>query len=89
MPAELLVTIPAPASEPTVLEQLYLDASHGGIGGTPGYSPFLRRPSTYNYNTDKANSIHADRWIREGLNSRGFSFRRIDDDEYGFPELEP
>jgi len=75
------------AYEPTDLQRLYPDASHGSIGGAPGYS--WTEPSTYQYITDREKSILSDRWIREGLNSKGFVLKVLTDVEYGFPGTQP
>ena len=43
----------------TVVERTLLNASHGSIGGTPGYNPHLVSPPNegYVYATDRDNSI--------------------------------
>jgi hypothetical protein len=68
------------------------NASHGSIGGTPGYSPQHKEPPNgkYNYDLDKVNSFEADKDIRDGLRAAGFKFvpnRLLE--WYGFFEKRP
>ena len=74
-----------------VVRQFY-NASHGAIGGTPGYNPDMwSQPlGSYNYEQDVSASISADRDIRAGLQAAGFWWVGLPDPEwYGFPEDRP
>jgi hypothetical protein len=76
----------------TVVERIPLNASHGSIGGTPGYNPQLvSRPNgDYVYSTDRENSIVSDQVIRSGMRAAGFDFvpdRK--EDWYGIPKDRP
>ncbi len=77
-----------PIGNNTIIELFALDASHGSIGGTPGYNDPAERVN-YDYALDRFNSILSDRAIRDGLNREGIYFRFIEDDEYGFPTNNP
>ena len=59
-----------------MVERTLLNASHGSIGGTPGYNPDLVSPPNggYVYATDRDNSILSDMLIRTGMRASGFSF---------------
>jgi len=76
----------------TVVERTLLNASHGSIGGTPGYNPHLVSPPNgdYVYATDRDNSILSDMLIRTGMRASGFSFvPDRDPDWYGIPKVRP
>jgi hypothetical protein len=82
----------SPLDGATVVERTLLNASHGSIGGTPGYNPHLVSPpdADYVYTTDRENSIESDLLIRTGMPASGFSFvpdRK--EDWYGIPEVRP
>ena len=82
----------SPLDGATVVERTLLNASHGSIGGTPGYNPHLVSPPNgdYVYATDRENSIKSDRYIRAGMRAAGFSFvPDRDPDWYGIPEVRP
>jgi hypothetical protein len=76
----------------TVVERTLLNASHGSIGGTPGYNPNLVSPpdADYVYATDRENSIRSDWLIRTGMRASGFSFvPDRDEGWYGIPKVRP
>jgi hypothetical protein len=76
----------------TVVECTLLNASHGSIGGTPGYNPHLVSPPNggYVYATDRENSIRSDWLIRTGMRASGFSFvPNRKEDWYAIPEVRP
>lgn len=76
----------------TVVECTLLNASHGSIGGTPGYNPHLVSPPNggYVYATDRENSIQSDWLICTGMRAAGFSFvPDRDPDWYGIPKVRP
>ena len=78
---------------------LMMNASHGSIGGTPGYndvedSIFYSDNSeavntSYDYVVDSSNSIFADSTIRFGLIYSGIDMKFISGLRYGFPILNP
>jgi hypothetical protein len=75
-----------------VVDRKLLNASHGSIGGTPGYNPHLVSPpdADYVYTTDRENSIESDLLIRTGMRASGFSFvPDPDPDWYGIPKVRP
>lgn len=68
------------------------NASHGSIGGTPGYSPQHKEPPNgkYNYALDKDNSFEADKDIRDGLRAAGLEFvPKRPPEWYGFFDTKP
>lgn len=79
----------------TLIARFLLDASHGSIGGTPGYNDEGLDSwgedwnTDYNYSVDRSNSIIADQIVREGLRAEGWDVREIPEDEYGFPLENP
>ena len=82
----------SPLDGATVVERTLLNASHGSIGGTPGYNSHLVSPPDggYVYATDRENSIKSDRLIRTGMRASGFSFvSNRKEDWYGIPEVRP
>lgn len=82
----------SPLDGATVVERTLLNASHGSIGGTPGYNSHLVSPPNggYVYATDRENSIQSDWLIRTGMRASGFSFvPDRDPDWYGIPKARP
>jgi pimeloyl-ACP methyl ester carboxylesterase len=76
----------------TVVERVPLNASHGSIGGTPGFNPrLLVWPfGRYDYTEDVKNSIKSDKAIRDGMRAAGLNFvPDRDRDWYGFPGTRP
>jgi hypothetical protein len=68
------------------------NASHGAIGGTPGYNKDNTDPpnGAYNYVEDRRDSILSDKDIRDGMRRAGLEF--VPDRAeawYGFPETRP
>ena len=76
----------------TVIELKEYDASHGAIGGCPGYNVHLVSvpDGRYNYAVDRQNSIRSDKDIRNGMRAAGLDFvPDRDEDWYGFPTTRP
>jgi hypothetical protein len=67
------------------------NASHGAIGGTPGYNDDNLDPpdGQYNYGEDRRNSILADRDVRAGMRAAGIDVPDHPDPWYGFPDVRP
>ena len=68
------------------------NASHGSIGGTPGYNDDNREPprGVYDYARDRQNSILSDQDIRAAMRQAGFEFVPDRDAAwYGFPATRP
>ncbi len=72
----------------TFIARAFYNASHGSIGGTPGYNDG-QEGADYDYVIDRKNSILADQIMRAGLLAEGIDIVLIDDDEYGFPLVNP
>ena len=70
-----------------------LNASHGAIGGAPGYNDTgvltwgESVNQSYSYLWDITNSTLADELVREGLRAEGWYVREIG--SYGFPLFNP
>ncbi|MFN7811972.1 MAG: hypothetical protein ACK5SI_04840 [Planctomycetia bacterium] len=66
------------AGATTELKREVYNASHGAIGGTPGYNKRHRDggefPENYDYTLDVQNSIRADKDIRAGMRAAGLTF---------------
>jgi len=82
------------AGATTALKIIPYNASHGALGGTPGYNRRHRDggdfPLNYNYALDVDNSILADEDIRAGMRAAGLSFVPDRDDAwYEFPAQRP
>ncbi|MEX0670209.1 MAG: hypothetical protein WD060_07120 [Pirellulales bacterium] len=82
------------AGATTELKRKVYNASHGAIGGTPGYNLRHRDggdfPTNYDYADDVRNSIRADKDVRAGMRAAGLTF--VPDREapwYGFPAKRP
>jgi hypothetical protein len=79
----------------TVVTRIEYNASHGAIGGCPGYNVHLVSipDGRYDYALDVERSILSDTDIRDGLRAAGLDFvpDRGDPDEdwYGFPTIRP
>jgi len=70
----------------------FLNASHGAIGGTPGYNKRNLDPpqGQYDYTIDREESIRADRYIRDRAREAGFDFLpNRADPWYAFPLTRP
>jgi hypothetical protein len=67
------------------------NASHGAIGGTPGYNEDNLDPPDghYDYTKDVENSILADRDVRAGMRAAGIDVPDHPDAWYGFPAVRP
>jgi len=81
-----------PWGDATVVERYSYNASHGSIGGTPGFSRHLVSipDGAYDYVLDRERSILSDKNIRDGMRASGFSFvpdRK--EDWYGIPTDRP
>jgi RHS repeat-associated protein len=68
----------------TNMHDVPLQATHGAIGGTPGYSPDKLRG--YNFRLDRDRSIEADTRVRQIAASVGVPIPVIPATAYGFPE---
>jgi hypothetical protein len=77
------------ASQQTNATISKIGATHGAIGGCPGYSPFWSVPVGYNYQHDAKMSITVDKSIRSKAASVGVPIRVLGDAEYGFPNNSP
>jgi hypothetical protein len=66
-----------------------LGATHGAIGGCPGYSPFWSVPIGYDYPHDRRMSILADRSMRSSAEAAGVPIRVLSSLEYGFSSNSP
>lgn len=76
----------------TVVERKEYDASHGAIGGCPGYNVHLVSDpnGSYRYQDDVDRSIDSDNDIRVGMRAAGFDFvPDRDEDWYDFPATRP
>jgi hypothetical protein len=60
------------------------EATHGAIGGTPGYSPDTSLQQ-YNWTRDVALSIEVDSTMRRIAHELGVPINVIGDSAYGFP----
>jgi hypothetical protein len=68
------------------------NASHGAIGGTPGYNEDNEDPpaGAYNYVEDRRDSIQSDKDIRDGMRRAGLKFvPERAEAWYGFPAVRP
>jgi hypothetical protein len=77
-----------------VPQRIPYNASHGALGGTPGYNKRHRDggdfPENYNYGLDVQNSILADKDVRAGMRVAGLKFVPDRDPAwYGFPDNRP
>lgn len=94
----------APGNSKSEIELKLIDASHGAIGGCPGYNQGNKGTWSnffgfsnygedenphYHYPTDKSNSILADRLVRNGLRELGWPVLDLPDVVYGFSEENP
>ena len=76
----------------TLVDRYFYNASHGAIGGCPGYNVHLVSipDGSYDYVDDVRNSIRSDRNIRNGMRAAGLDFVPDRDDPwYGFPATRP
>jgi hypothetical protein len=76
----------------TIVDYKVYNASHGGIGGCPGYNGHLvdAPKGSYRYDKDVEFSIASDKDIRNGMRAAGLDFVPNRDDEwYGFPVTRP
>jgi hypothetical protein len=78
----------------TAVQRLFYNASHGALGGTPGYNNRHRDggefPNNYDYTLDVQNSILADKDVRDGMRAAGLAFVPDRDGAwYGFPAQRP
>jgi hypothetical protein len=74
----------------TVLQRVLYNASHGAIGGTPGFNRRQVDGSRYDYTIDRRNSIEADRKIRTDLIAVVVNVAPLRNDAwYGFPAQRP
>jgi RHS repeat-associated protein len=61
------------------------EATHGAIGGTPGYSPDPSIDRTYNYRHDVEQSIRVDTDMRTAARAAGVPVAQLAPSQYGFP----
>lgn len=76
----------------TIVERYFYNASHGAIGGTPGFNGQLVSipDGGYDYAIDRERSILSDKNIRDGMRAAGFDFIPDRDEEwYGIPSARP
>ena len=76
----------------TIVDRTVYNASHGGIGGCPGYNGHLvAAPNgSYRYDKDVEFSIASDADIREGMRAAGLDFvPNRNRAWYGFPVTRP
>ena len=74
----------------TSVSTVTLDASHGAMGGTPGYNDGAETDlDGYNYATDVANSINGDHLMRISLKAKGFGVELLSSNQYLFPATNP
>jgi len=78
----------------TAVQRIFYNASHGALGGTPGYNRRHRDggdfPKNYNYALDVKFSIRTDKDIRADMRAAGLTFVPVRDDTwYGFPTERP
>ena len=71
-------------SSTTKMTNLELSATHGAIGGAPGYSPDTTL-GNYNFRFDVGASIRADWTMRSVAQSVGVPIPVLQDSDYGFP----
>lgn len=79
------------AGDVNIVRKFY-NASHGAIGGTPGYHKSNLDPprGRYDYDEDVRNSIQADIDVRSGMRAAGLNFLPVRDEAwYGFPDDRP
>ena len=86
-----ITTAQGAAAEP---QRILYNASHGAIGGTPGYNKRHRDggafPENYDYTLDVRDSIRADKGVRAGMRAAGLPFVPDRDAAwYGFPDDRP
>jgi RHS repeat-associated protein len=68
----------------TQMFKLPIEATHGAIGGTPGYSPDTSLQD-YSWKDDIERSIQVDTLMRSTAASVGITIRTLSPQEYGFP----
>jgi RHS repeat-associated protein len=74
----------------TNVSRFQYNASHGALGGTPGFNRQHVDSGPYDYTRDVRHSIDADRDIRNGMQRAGFDFIPIPEQAwYGFPATRP
>jgi pimeloyl-ACP methyl ester carboxylesterase len=76
----------------TSVDYKVYNASHGGIGGCPGYNGQLvdAPDGSYGYDLDRQNSIRSDKDIRNGMRVAGLDFvPDRNEDWYGIPKIRP
>jgi hypothetical protein len=82
----------APGNTTTTISTLPMNASHGAIGGTPGYHDSAEQDGSYTWSLDKGNSISADIEIRGALIGKNFGVKQLPypwETAYGFPLNNP
>jgi RHS repeat-associated protein len=81
------ITVTGPA---TNVSRFSYNASHGALGGTPGFNKRHADGGEYDYLEDVKNSIRADGKIRAGMRAAEFEFVPVRDRAwYGFPDKRP
>jgi hypothetical protein len=68
------------------MTNLALEATHGAIGGTPGYSP--SEPANYNFSYDIQMSVKTDTTMRTIASGLGVPINVIASSSYGFPSTQ-
>jgi len=72
----------------TVIPKYKFNASHGALGGFPGYND-ASEGSSYDYTLDRYNAYVADDLVRIGLQVEGVRVSRRSESEYGYPTYNP
>jgi hypothetical protein len=74
----------------TSISRYQYNASHGSLGGTPGFNRRTEDDGRYKYGEDLLGSIRADRNVRAGMRGAGLEFvPKRSDSWYGFPATRP
>lgn len=74
----------------TAVQRLFYNASHGALGGTPGFNSRHLDGGAYDYAIDVKNSIQADRDVRNAIRAAGLTFVPVRlDSWYGFAAKRP
>jgi hypothetical protein len=78
----------APFNHTTEIRRYNYDASHGSLGGEPGFNDD-EEGDDYNYLLDRSNSISVHDLIILNLREAGIDASLVDHDEFGYPLQNP
>jgi pimeloyl-ACP methyl ester carboxylesterase len=85
------ISVVAPHAESHAVTQSFVvneyPATHGAIGGTPGYTPDPSMDHRYNYAHDKEQSIKVDTELRTAARNAGVPINVLSPSDYGFPPV--